>query len=192
MKHTMHLMRFSYDKIVNGTKRIDLRLFDDEYKKIKLNDIIEYVREDSNKKLICLVRGVVVCERFDDIIELLPVQIFGYDSKEEIKIRVRRIYSFEDQMTHHAIGTIIMPLQEESVENENEDEYLSYHRDEALDLKNSQVKNFTKVNQMVDEEASWKPISQQIEHSEEEGMSGEEKAEKVMRMKMKERFDYDR
>ena len=54
MKHTMHLMRFTYDKIVHGTKRIDLRFFDDEYKKIKLNDIIEYVREDSGRKLICL------------------------------------------------------------------------------------------------------------------------------------------
>lgn len=194
MKHIMPLLRFSFDKIINGTKRIDLRLFDEEHQKIKLNDIIEYVREDSGERLLCLVRGIVVFERFDDMIEILPTKIFGYDSKEEIKIRASRFFSFEEQMRNHVMGIIIMPLQVENVESGHGDEYLmnEYNRDEGTELKKSRVKDFSKVRQMEPEEEHWKPISQHIEHCEDEGIDEKTKAAEIMRLRESGDRGYDR
>lgn len=71
-----------------------------------------------------MVRGVVVFERFDDIIELFPLRIFGYDNKEEVKVRINRRYSFEEQLRQHAMGIILMPLQDESIEKRHGDEYI--------------------------------------------------------------------
>lgn len=192
MKHIMHLMRFSYDKIVNGTKRVEMRLFDDEHKKIKLNDIIEFICEENNERVACLVRGLLVFERFDDLIELLPTKMFGYDNKEEIKIRIKRRYSFEEQLKKHVVGIIIMPLQVEQLENKHGDEYLPNDRNEGLELENSQIKDFSRVRQIVKEEAHWKPISQMIEHSENEGISEEEKAEELMKLRLMKGLENER
>ena len=192
MKHIMHLMRFSFDKIVNGTKRVDLRLYDEEHKKIKLNDIIEYVREGGDERLVCLVRGIMIFERFDDLIELTPTKMLGYDNKEEIKVRANRVYSFEDQMISHVMGIIIMPLQVLGVEKEHGDEYLPNNRNIALELKNSEIRDFSKVRQQEEEEEHWKPISQHIEHNENEGISEEEKAEELLKLRLRKGQDYER
>lgn len=194
MKHIMPLQRFSFDKIINGSKRIDLRLCDEEHRKIMLNDIIEYVREDTGERLVCLVRGIVFFERFDDMIELLPTKIFGYDSKEEVKIRMSRFFNFEEQMRNHVMGIIIMPLQVENVERGLGDEYLmnEYNRDEGTELKKSRVKDFSKVRQMEAEEEHWKPISQHIEHCEDEGIDEETKAAEIMRLRESGDRGYDR
>ena len=41
MKHEMGLRPKYFDYIKNGTKRIELRLFDEKRQKIRLGDIIE-------------------------------------------------------------------------------------------------------------------------------------------------------
>ena len=40
MKHSMNLQQRFFDYIKNGTKRIELRLFDEKGQKIKVGDVI--------------------------------------------------------------------------------------------------------------------------------------------------------
>lgn len=193
MKHIIPIMRFSYDKIIHGTKRIEMRLYDEEYQKIHLNDIIEFVCSENGDRLLCLVRGVVVFERFDDIIELFPLRIFGYDNKEEVKVRINRRYSFEEQLRQHAMGIILMPLQDESIEKRQGDEYIPKERNEVMDWEKSHEKNFTKVRQLIDkEEQYWQPISQHIEHCEDEGIDAEQKKAELLKLRYAERSEYER
>ena len=46
MKHEMGLQAKYFDFIKNGTKRIDLRLFDEKRRGIKIGDIIEFTNPD--------------------------------------------------------------------------------------------------------------------------------------------------
>lgn len=124
MKHTMPIMKFAYDKIMDGSKHIEMRLLDDENQKIRLNDVIEFVCNETGNHLFCLVRGLMIMERFDDMIELLPLKLFGYDSKEEIKLRINRLYPLAQQFEHKTLGILLMPLQSEGVEKQNSNEYV--------------------------------------------------------------------
>ena len=183
MKHRMVLWHFAFDKIVNGTKRVEMRLFDQEHQKIKLNDVIEFVCQDSDEKVLCLVRGLLVFERFDDLVALLPSQVFGYDNKEEVRIRISRRFSLEEQLINHAMGIIFMPLQMDMTSHENDLEHMSEGRDEDEEQLQTKQHSFSEVKQMLKEEEKWRPISHSIEHCvEEEQPELDEQIEKA-RMK---------
>lgn len=179
----LSLFKFGFDQIVNGTKRIDLRLYEQEYQKIRINDIIEYNCTEVQEKLYCLVRGILVFERFDDMIELFPAKMFGYDNREEIKIRIKRLYSFEEQLSKHVVGFIIMPLQLNELEKEHGDEYVPKERNEALDMQNSIQKDYSKVN-LDKSENVWMPISDLSAHSEPE--NEDEQVTEIICLKMQE------
>lgn len=191
MRHVMSLFKFSFDKIVNGTKRIDIRLYEPECQKVRINDVIEYVCADNEEKLYCLVRGILIFERFDDLIELFPAKMFGYDGKEEIKVRVKRAYTFEEQLTKHVVGFIIMPLQLSELEKEHGDEYLPKERSETLDLKNSAQKDYSKVKISRGGDV-WVPISQFPINDELDNDEEKSKAAEMMRMKKIEGRDNER
>lgn len=124
MIHNLSLAKYSFDKIVAGTKKIELRLYDEKSRKIKLHDVIQFNCESNKERVWCLVRGVVVLENFNDLIDLLPVKLFGYDNREEVKLRIARLYPRESQVENHVVGFLIMPLQAESLEKEYDEEYL--------------------------------------------------------------------
>ena len=48
MKHEMGLQVKYFDFIKNGTKRIELRLFDEKRRGIKIGDIIEFTNSDGD------------------------------------------------------------------------------------------------------------------------------------------------
>lgn len=183
MKHTMYLMRFSFDKIVNGTKRIEVKLFDEEHQKIKLNDVIEFVCQDTNERVLCLVRGLLVFERCDDLVTLLPSKVFGYDNKEEVRIRLNRRFSFEEQLFNHVVGILIMPLQVSETERDKANEHLEEGRDAKQEEARSFKQTFSEVKQILKEEKKWHPVSQRIVHSDEEGIDEKEKAAQIERLR---------
>ncbi len=183
MKHTMYLMRFSFDKIVNGTKRVEVKLFDEDHQKIKLNDVIEFVCQDTDEKVLCLVRGLLVFERCDDLVALLPSKVFGYDNKEEVRIRLNRRFSFEEQLFNHVVGILIMPLQVSETQRDKANEHIEEGRDARQEETRSFKQTYSEVKQMLKEEKNWHPVSQRIVHSAEEGIDEKEKAAQIERLR---------
>lgn len=181
MKHIMPIMKFAYDKIVNGTKHIEMRLWDSEHQKIHLNDVIEFVCNPGGDKVMCLVRGLVVCERFDDIIDLLPLKFFGYANKEEVKVRINRCYTFEEQLTNDVVGILIMPLHVEEAAQRIGDENDDKTRNVGLELENSRVKDYSKIYMARDRGNA--DERQRIEHVENEDLDEDEKLAELNRMR---------
>lgn len=179
----MYLMRFSFDKIVNGTKRVEVKLFDEEHQKIKLNDVIEFVCQDTNERVLCLVRGLLVFERCDDLVALLPSKVFGYDNKEEVRIRLNRRFSFEEQLFNHVVGILIMPLQVSDTQRDKANEHVEEGRDARQEETRSFKQTYSEVKQMLKEEKNWHPVSQRIVHSAEEGIDEKEKAAQIERLR---------
>jgi len=91
MKFEMKVDKLPLGKIINGTKKIEIRLFDHKRKKIKLWDEITFMQNDNlvnvqKVKVIWLLKYNSFKELFDNHLEL-----FGWDTK---KILIEEIYNF--------------------------------------------------------------------------------------------------
>ena len=49
MEHEMKLQPEYYNFILNGTKRIEIRLFDEKRQQIKIGDTIKFLKESDSK-----------------------------------------------------------------------------------------------------------------------------------------------
>ena len=107
MKHILKIHAFSFKKIVDGSKTIDIRLFNEQHQLIRPNDIIEFICDDLNERILCLVKAFLVFDTVDNMIDVLPPSLFGYPNREEIKVRARRLFSIEEQLKYNIMGIII-------------------------------------------------------------------------------------
>lgn len=90
---------------------MDIRLFDKKIQQIRLNDTIEYINIENNEKTWSVVRGVAIFENFDSLIDVVPPQLIGYEDKEEIRVRINRMYRQEEQRECFACGLFIEELE---------------------------------------------------------------------------------
>ena len=66
--HEMNLQPKYFDYIKNGTKRIELRLFDEKRQQIQLGDTIEFSKSE-NEKFKAEVIGLLRYNSFSDLFE---------------------------------------------------------------------------------------------------------------------------
>lgn len=112
MHHTLPIMKMPFRKLLDGSKTIDVRLYNDKYQKIRPNDIIEFDCRELNDKATFWVKGFLVFESANTMAEVLPPEIFGYDNKEEVRVRLNRLFLYEDQHKYGLIGIILDPIHE--------------------------------------------------------------------------------
>lgn len=101
----MNLQTSSFDKIKNGTKVIELRLFDDKRKDINLNDIIIFNKESEKKELLkTKVIGLFRYNSFEDLFKDFGPKYFGEKTIEQMIIDVQKFYSKERQKENGVLG----------------------------------------------------------------------------------------
>ncbi len=105
MKHKMGLQSKYFDYIKNGTKRIELRLFDEKRQKIRLGDIIEFTNPDSEKLLVKVV-GLFRYGSFEDLFRDFDISILADVSmtKRELLDMLNRFYPLEKQDEMGVVG----------------------------------------------------------------------------------------
>ena len=107
MKFTMPMMQLPFRKLLDGSKKIEVRLYTEKCQKVRPNDIIEFECPELGKSALCLVKGFVVFDSANTMVDLLPPEAFGYDNREEIRIRLNRMFLYEDQAHYGVIGFLI-------------------------------------------------------------------------------------
>lgn len=93
--------------MINGTKRIELRLNDEKRKKIKLNDIIIFSKEPDLKECFkAKVIGLIHYNTFKELIDDFDNSILADTdiSKEEILTFLNKIYTQEKQDKYKVLG----------------------------------------------------------------------------------------
>ena len=123
MKYPMIVHEFSFNKIKNGSRKIGVHLLDKKAQQVKLHDVLEMHNEVTGEKLNCEVTGIAIFDNFSDLIDALTPQALGYDNKEEIMLRLERIYSREQQEELNAVGFFIRPIADK--------EYMRYYPENA-------------------------------------------------------------
>ena len=108
--HKMNLQPKYYDFIKNGTKRIELRLYDEKRQKIKLGDEIEFSKSET-EKFKAKVVGLIRYQSFEDLFKDFPIEILADKTmtKDELLGVLSKFYTKEKQQKFGVIGIRIKP-----------------------------------------------------------------------------------
>ena len=107
MIHEMKLQPKFFDYIMNGTKRIEIRLYDEKRQKIKLGDKIKFFKEpDLVDIMVVKVIGLLRYKSFDDMFEDFDISILSDKSinKKELISILEKFYPKEKQEKYGVLG----------------------------------------------------------------------------------------
>ncbi len=105
MLHIMKLQPHPFNKIKEGSKTIEVRLFDEKRREIKLGDIIEFRREPEQTEIVqAEVIGLLNYKTFSDLVNDFPATDFGDENKKILLERIYTFYTKEQESKHSVLG----------------------------------------------------------------------------------------
>ena len=107
MEHILKLQPKYFDYINNGTKRIELRLFDEKRQKINLGDIIIFQKEpELDITMKVRVVGLLRYNTFEELFEDVGIEIMADKSmsKQELLNVLEEFYTPEKQKQYGVLG----------------------------------------------------------------------------------------
>lgn len=107
MEHKMKLQGKYYNYILNGTKRIEIRLFDDKRKLIKIGDTIKFLKEPLlDESFNTRVIGLLRYDTFDNMFRDFDISILSSKSmtKNELLNTLNEFYTSEEEKKYGVIG----------------------------------------------------------------------------------------
>lgn len=103
--HKMKLAVAPFEKITDGKKVIESRLYDEKRQQINLGDQIEFVcAEDSSRKVLTEVQALYRYLDFESLFSDFSPSLFGGASKEELIKEIQNFYSQKEQEKYGVVG----------------------------------------------------------------------------------------
>ena len=112
LKKVIKVYPFAYNKILGGQRKIDIRPYTVPLQSLQVNDIIEYQNIETGNTTAREVKGIALFPDFETLIRLLPPEMIGYSDREEIRVRVERMYSKAEQEKY---GVCALFIEEPSI-----------------------------------------------------------------------------
>lgn len=132
MIHKMKLNESPFDRIKNGTKTVEFRLYDDKRKQIKVGDKIEFSKlPELQEKLVVEVLELYQDKTFENLFRKLYKE-----DEEEIKRKTKSMYEFyspEKEKQYGVLG-IRVKIDIEKLKN-NIEMFVPYNEQEEVDRK---------------------------------------------------------
>ena len=107
MKHVLKLQPKYFDYINTGTKRIELRLYDEKRQKINIGDTIIFKREpELEKNLKVKVIALLSYNSFDELLKDFNIEILADKTitKEELLNDLEKYYTIDKQLKYGIVG----------------------------------------------------------------------------------------
>ena len=105
--HEMKLQGEYYNYILNGAKRIEIRLYDEKRRKVKLGDTIKFLKEPNLKESFkAKVIGLLRYNTFEDMFKDFDISILADKSmtKNELLNVLEEFYSKDKQQEYGVLG----------------------------------------------------------------------------------------
>ena len=132
MIHKMKLNQSPFDRIKNGTKTVEFRLYDDKRKQIKVGDKIEFSKlPEQNEKLLVEVLELYQDKTFENLFRKLYK-----DNEEEIERKTKSMYTIYSQEQEKQYGVLGIKIKidtenlKKSIEN-----FIPYNEQEEVEKK---------------------------------------------------------
>lgn len=101
----MKLQPVLFDKIKDGMKIIEVRLYDEKRREVELGDSIEFKREPEQKETVrAEVVGLLRYKTFVDLANDFPAYYFGYPEKEDLLKSLSTFYTKEQEEKYGVLG----------------------------------------------------------------------------------------
>ena len=107
MEHELKLQPRYYEYILNGSKDIEIRLYDEKRQKINIGDIIIFKKEpELNESFKVRVVGLLRYENFDGLFEDFDIDRLADKSmkKSELLEELEKFYTKEKQKEYGVLG----------------------------------------------------------------------------------------
>ncbi|MBR2274054.1 MAG: hypothetical protein IJ864_04440 [Alphaproteobacteria bacterium] len=91
-KNVIRVYPFSYNKILGGQRKIDIRPYTPNLHHLRVGDEVEYLNIETGTTTLREIKGIALFADFETLINSLPPEMIGYRDREEIRIRVERLY----------------------------------------------------------------------------------------------------
>ena len=116
MEHKMGLQEKYFNDMKYGTKRIEMRIYDEKRKQMNENDTIFFLKEPDRKKKICTkIVKLTLYKDFEEAIHHIPIEYLASesDSIETYLEDLNKYYSKEEQEKYGVVA-IEIEVQEKS------------------------------------------------------------------------------
>jgi len=101
----MKLATEYFQKIKNGTKTIECRLYDEKRKLLSIGDKIEFSDTQDNTDIITAeIVALHIFPTFSELLDNFPIATFGEGNKEYLLAALKKFYSSEDEKKNGVIG----------------------------------------------------------------------------------------
>ena len=108
MMHFMKLYQEPFSAIKRRTKDIELRLYDEKRKKVKVGDFITFTNVDTGEQITLKCVDIHLAASFRELFERLNCNVrFGFENYESTALMtaaMRKYYSEEDEEKYGVIG----------------------------------------------------------------------------------------
>ena len=107
MEHTLKLQPKYFDYINTGTKRVELRLYDEKRQKINIGDTIIFKREPELEiNLKVKVIALLWYNSFDELLKDFNIEILADKTitKEELLNDLEKYYTLDKQSKYGVVG----------------------------------------------------------------------------------------
>ena len=107
MIHKMKLNESPFERIKNGTKTIEFRLYDEKRQQIKIGDTIIFLKEpDLNESFKAKVTGLLRYNSFEDMFKDFDTSILSDKSmtKKDLINVLEQFYTKEKQKQYGVLG----------------------------------------------------------------------------------------
>lgn len=110
MKFNMYLKEEPFNKVLEGTKSIEMRLYDEKRSKISIGDTIEFTLNDSDKKVSVVVLNLYRYDSFKEVYDNFDKVRLGYDGSQECSYTDMDEYYSKDDIKKYGVVAIEIML----------------------------------------------------------------------------------
>lgn len=105
MKHEMNLNSGPFESIKNGSKTIELRLYDEKRQKLNIGDEIIFTNRETDEKMTVKIENLHIYPSFNELYKHFDKISMGYKEDEEAKPEdMEEYYSIEEQKQYGVVG----------------------------------------------------------------------------------------
>lgn len=110
--HEMNLRKEPFNKIVNGTKIVESRLYDEKRRLIKIGDKINFTCTDEQKpeSVTVAVDDLFIYKNFATMMIELSSHWFGHEKSQDAINEINQFYSLESQREWGVLGIKISKI----------------------------------------------------------------------------------
>ena len=105
--HEFRLDEDIFEVVKNGTKRVEVRLFDNKRRKMKVGDeLVFFKRPLEEEKIVTKIIGLKTFKNFNELVKEYDVSRLYLDTftKEQFIKLLERFYSYEEQEKYGVVA----------------------------------------------------------------------------------------